>query len=393
MMGPPRGQPGLLPVQPRMGGIMGPQQAPQQQRKPNLLDRILGLYGADPASHIPQEQRGSALSRGLREAGIATAMAGGRGHDSLTTGQALATFLGTMQGTGARMGAENKDRTTQALLDKLASGEMNKEQLQAIFGQLIAAGRVDEARSVAEVLKSMQGQERNRPNLQRMEYALPGSTQALMGSYDPASGRIYDQQGALVPDARPKPPAAPAEKPDWYHINMISDDFERAAKAGGIQEIADFYATGTRGYAQQSAFGDVAMIQAVARMMDPNSVVRQSEFAAWADRAGLPQMAEKALTKATEEGVLLTPDQRDELYDLMNNIAQDRRAAFQPTVDKYTKRVAGVGVDPAQVIVDPFQYSMGPYEDRTFSPGGGQEPATPTPGGADVNPFDDPSVN
>lgn len=128
--------------------------APPQQgrRQPNFLDRILGLYGADPATHIPEDQRKQALSRGLMRGGLATVMAGGRGHDSLTPGQAIGTMLGTMQQTGPTMAAEGRQAQLRQALEQ-ANG--NPEVMRQMMMKLIAAGDYEGARSVSEVLKSM----------------------------------------------------------------------------------------------------------------------------------------------------------------------------------------------------------------------------------------------
>ena len=146
---------GLFPSRggPQSGLLAGRQQAPQQApRKPNMLDRILGLYGADPATHIPQEARRGALGEGLFQAGLQTVMAGGRGHDSLTTGQAVGSMLGGMRQQGPRMAQEQR---MNQIREMAASGQLSAPQLQAIMMELISAGQTEEAKVVASVLNSL----------------------------------------------------------------------------------------------------------------------------------------------------------------------------------------------------------------------------------------------
>ena len=63
----PRRQ-GLL-RNPGYGGIWGGLGRPQNEGT-SFLDRLLGLYGGDPTSHIPQENRKEARGQALMSAGI-----------------------------------------------------------------------------------------------------------------------------------------------------------------------------------------------------------------------------------------------------------------------------------------------------------------------------------
>jgi hypothetical protein len=133
---PMRGQPGMQ----------------QSMHKPNLLDRILGLYGADPNTHIPQEQRKGALGQGLWNAGMAMNAIQGRGHDAPTLGQSLGAAFQGLRGTGAQMA--NEQRQAQ-MREMLSSGALNPQQLQAAMQTMLANGDHEGARTVGTVLQQL----------------------------------------------------------------------------------------------------------------------------------------------------------------------------------------------------------------------------------------------
>jgi hypothetical protein len=131
-----------------------PQEIPVARQPGGFLDKILGLYGDDPNTHIPQHQRQGALKRGLRDVSQALLSSGGRGHDSLTAGQAIGGALNTLQGTGARMGAENQQYRIQQMLQ---SGQLSPTQMQAILQEMLAAGDYKGAALLTSMLNN-QGQ-------------------------------------------------------------------------------------------------------------------------------------------------------------------------------------------------------------------------------------------
>jgi len=65
-----------------------------------------------------------------------------------------------------------------------------------------------------------------------------------------------------------------------------------------------------------SAAGDIALVTSFMKMLDPGSVVRETEFANARDTAGLLQKLENLLVEKPQTGKFLTPDQRKNFVDL-----------------------------------------------------------------------------
>jgi hypothetical protein len=154
---------GLLQPQRPLGGVLGPQQyrghhQQQQQRAPSLLDRILGMYGADPTSHVPEQHRQGGIGAGLKGAGLAMLQASGASPGGFQQGlpQILgAGVMGWDQSRGIYAEALKKQAQQDQLRQMIESGASSSEQLQAIMMELIASGDMDGAKVVGDALKTM----------------------------------------------------------------------------------------------------------------------------------------------------------------------------------------------------------------------------------------------
>ena len=361
--GPEQQQPMLQAPRPR-GGLMGPASAAETaqipqgggggRRQQSFLDRILGLYGADPGSHIPEEERGQALRRGLREAGMATAMAGGRGHDSLTTPQALATFLGTMQGTGGRIAAEKN----KALLQQLIRSGQTPAQMKQVMMSLLAAGD-PESLAAAKVIQS---------------YLSSGQGQFTLGEdqkrFDAQGNIIATNAGPTTPDGTPfddltkvdlgdviqyRDPVTGELKHSYRKADSarLRSDFDKTIKDHHL--VAQMLGTVEAAAANPTAAGDLAMIFAYMKILDPNSVVRESEFQNAAHTANIPERILALRQFYFDSGGRLSDKMRADFLQRSRMLARNRQMQGQITMKRYEGIANRSGVDPRDVVVDPFE--------------------------------------
>jgi hypothetical protein len=341
-------------------------------RSPNLLDRILGLYGADPNTHIPEGQRKEALGTGLRNAGIATAMAGGRGHDSLTPGQALGVFMGTMGQTGQMMGAQNeaalrKDRLQQMI----ASGQMSPEKLQAIMLELISQGDNEGARSISEVLKSMSsgandpwkslanplyntatgemvvppgglaGAEIDR-NLNNLAYpegdpggkGWPAGTNVNVPQLEDGT-KLWEQAEKTaepVGSARNRRNRNLMQLPEYYRkeIKAIEPSYRLTSAALSQVPLAKNEGGGQMG-------AQLAMLYGFIRALDPNSVVREGEVRLVQEGAPLRQKAIQWYNSIIrDQSPILTDDMIDQLATTMAELKRSNEQYMGAIRGHYT---------------------------------------------------------
>jgi hypothetical protein len=115
----------------------------------------------------------------------------------------------------------------------------------------------------------------------------------------------------------------------------------------------------------QTGPGDIALITSFMKMLDPGSVVRETEFATARDTAGLYTRLENSLKKA-ESGQFLQPNQRKEFVDLAKQY-----------LDSAQKKA---GDDKKALGVVVKNYKLNP--ENVFGPE--EKPATPLPTNATI---------
>jgi hypothetical protein len=111
--------------------------------------------------------------------------------------------------------------------------------------------------------------------------------------------------------------------------------------------------------ADQTGAGDIALVTSFMKMLDPGSVVRETEFATAANTGGLLAKLKSTVTKI-EDGKFLSVDQRSEFQNLAKKYleaAQEREAAVQSSysaiVDNYKLNPVNVfGSSAVSEVVD-----------------------------------------
>ena len=105
-----------------------------------------------------------------------------------------------------------------------------------------------------------------------------------------------------------------------------------------------------------SAAGDIALVTSFMKMLDPGSVVRETEFANARDTAGLLQKLENLLVEKPQTGKFLTPTQRQNFVDL----AQQYLYAAQ---NQNTRVRQSLGTSVSRYSLDPvaiFGWELAP---------------------------------
>jgi hypothetical protein len=108
--------------------------------------------------------------------------------------------------------------------------------------------------------------------------------------------------------------------------------------------------------AKPDAAGDLSLIFAYMKMLDPGSVVREGEFANAQNAAGVPEKIRNLFNKAAR-GERLGDDQRQAFKSQAEAIYKESAALAAPRVKFYTDIAQRRGLDP-RVIVDPTMVPM-----------------------------------
>lgn len=119
-------------------------------------------------------------------------------------------------------------------------------------------------------------------------------------------------------------------------------------------QVAQMYQTLQSAASQNSPQADMSMIFAYMKMLDPGSTVREGEYANAQNTTGAVGKIANLYNKAIK-GNFLTPGQRQGFIKQAGAIAKGQRELLQRTNKRYGSIAQRHGVDPQDVIFDPFE--------------------------------------
>lgn len=138
--------------------------------------------------------------------------------------------------------------------------------------------------------------------------------------------------------------------------NKLRDEYQK--QAGTFIKIRDAYNLVQAGAQDPSAAGDLSLIFAYMRILDPNSVVREGEFATAQNATGVPDRLRNIYNRALN-GERLSKEQRADFVGRAKKI-YDTTAASQAGVDKTYNDLAGrYGLDVNNIVTS-YQVPQAP---------------------------------
>lgn len=149
-----------------------------------------------------------------------------------------------------------------------------------------------------------------------------------------------------------------------------------------------------------SAASDIAIIFSFMKILDPQSVVREGEFATAQNAAGVPDRVVNVYNRILS-GQRLNDNQRNDFLTQARSLAQTQSQQYQRVIDQYRDTAQRLRVDPRNVILDqellsppgtvaPGNSNVGRPQQRAGQPSGqgqpqqaqGQRSAQPVPPGS-----------
>jgi hypothetical protein len=299
-------QPQQQPALPT-GHVM-PQAQAQPPPAPNFLDRL------------------SAMSRGYGEGG-------------LVGGIADAVNLGDSRGERAQ--AQQRNHTLEYLTANKIDPQTaqmaisNPDLMKSLLGSVVSKRYGDKGEEFKEINKR--------------GYALsrgPDGKVAL---------RLLDGQGGpagtnMLPGTIE---GAPYEDPEKV-VNLVKGlrgDFEQAPAYKAHAIVSPAYRNIDAAFKSDSAAGDMAALYAFVKLLDPTSVVRESEFATAAASGSWGDQVKVAVERAAT-GKRLTPEMRADFARQAKNIYGNSQTAFKKHQDNYRGMSKRLFIDDANVVYD-----------------------------------------
>lgn len=188
------------------------------------------------------------------------------------------------------------------------------------------------------------------------------------GAPEPKVDAILDNPGladnVLFPPREPQPrsgtvqPGATSPQAMQQALRLQSQ-YERSPLVKNATTVAENYGRIRAAAENPSAAGDLSLIFGYMKMLDPGSTVREGEFANAQNAAGVPDQVKNAYNRAMS-GERLNPEQRADFLDQAERQVESQRRLLQSVMGRYSTIAEKYGVDPFEVVFDPFDvYDMG----------------------------------
>lgn len=167
--------------------------------------------------------------------------------------------------------------------------------------------------------------------------------------YTPASVAKYKvskNEGDLV--AR-SPSTAPNPNDLFNHANALRDEYEK--KTGNYGELLNSFETIKTLGTNASPAGDIAMVAAFMRAVDPGSRVTGAEQATAENSGGVPAVIRSYYNQLLGKGQL-SESQRADFMTQAENLVTGRERGYKAARSKYEGLSKRAGVNPVDVIGD-----------------------------------------
>jgi hypothetical protein len=131
----------------------------------------------------------------------------------------------------------------------------------------------------------------------------------------------------------------------------LRSEFIAQVKNEGMPIIRDQYFNLLDSSKKGTAAGDMKMIFSYMKMLDPNSIVRESEYATAQNAAGIPDRVRVTWNKM-KNGESLAPDMRGEFLNEGKDIWKRKNESFKNTVASYRDLARNNKYDPDKVVIN-----------------------------------------
>lgn len=157
----------------------------------------------------------------------------------------------------------------------------------------------------------------------------------------------YEAQEKLRIDADNRSRAREDERKKYEAVDGIRKELSGFKPVQDMQQID--VALGKIKTAPDSAAGDMSKIFAYMKILDPNSTVREGEYASAEQARGIPEGMLEAYNR-TLKGTRLSANQRKDFENAAMQLASSQYANFESATQPHRNRVKELQVDEGQVL-------------------------------------------
>lgn len=181
--------------------------------------------------------------------------------------------------------------------------------------------------------------------------------------------------------------------------SALRREFNSRPEVKEFREVDNSFRTIQNFVQRPSAAGDISMIFAFMKVLDPTSTVREGEFATASNAGGVPEQVRNLYTRAIN-GQRLQPNQREDFLRQAGAIRSSREQRFNQVRGEYEFEAQQQGFDPQRIIGGvndqgqrqrqtnapgiPFNLAQPQLQARQRLTGSGANPSSPV--GSPLNP-------
>lgn len=125
--------------------------------------------------------------------------------------------------------------------------------------------------------------------------------------------------------------------------NSIQDNARQDPDISIFTNVRGAFEQARQAKNQQNSAGDIVLMRTIAKITDPTSSVREEEFATFKDAQGALPKYGVQMTKGLVGKGQLTPEGRTALMNQIQNIYNQRKAAYDSKVNYYQSQAQAVG--------------------------------------------------
>lgn len=374
-------------------------------------EQIMGIRGAQEARAAAQEEerRAAAASERARAEAMQTQMMQLRDmalNGTLTTdaiNQVRLANAGTFEELGTAFGAieeSKKQPQIQFTIETLIPSLMgNKEAALSLFDERIAAAQntgTPEAMAEAQALTAARSIVEADPasygtaaltrlvatgeiTTEQAEMILKtaGQGQAAPEGASPVGKIAQDVRAGLIPKSVLDAAIKLDEQTAEGALTLQQKIAEEARLRGEYAKRTEDLSAAERNFSiietsamDQSGAGDIALVTSFMKMLDPGSVVRETEFATAANAGGLLAKL-NGIAKKVETGQFLSEQQRADFKRLASEYLNAAKTQEQGVQQSFNLIVENYGLDPVNVFGARAATAPAPAGGETTTPPAG----------------------
>jgi hypothetical protein len=140
-------------------------------------------------------------------------------------------------------------------------------------------------------------------------------------------------------------------KDERQYLNQIQDNARQTSQIKVFNDVRGAYEQGRAAANNPNhGIGDLVLLRTLAKITDPNSSVREEEFATFQTAQGALPRYGIQFTTGMFKGDQLTAEARKNFTQMLEDIYKQREAAYSNAVGFYQNQLAGTNIDPSLAI-------------------------------------------